>query len=69
LRMRHTSRLTPDSESMNEEIKYAVDGVSVGTVIATIAGWLPEIAALFTILWSAVRLWETETVKKLTGRA
>jgi hypothetical protein len=53
----------------SDDIKHAVDGVSVGTVVATIAGWLPEIAALFTILWTAVRLWETETVKKLTGRA
>jgi hypothetical protein len=52
----------------SEDIKYAVDGVSVGTVVATLAGWLPQIAALFTIIWTALRIWETETVKKLTGR-
>jgi hypothetical protein len=52
----------------SEDLKHVVDGASVGTVVATIAGWLPEIAALFTIVWTAVRLWETDTVKKLTGR-
>lgn len=51
-----------------DDFKHALDGVSVGTVIATLAGWLPAIAALFTILWTAIRIWETDTVKKLTGR-
>ena len=53
----------------SEDIKHAVDGLSVGTVLATLAGWLPAIAALFTIIWTAIRIWETDTLKKLTGRA
>jgi hypothetical protein len=52
----------------SEDIKHVVDGVSVGTVLATLAGWLPAIAALFTIIWTALRIWESETVKQLTGR-
>jgi hypothetical protein len=54
---------------MNESLKHAIDGVSVGTVVATLAGWLPHVAAVFTIIWTAIRIWETDTVKKLTGRA
>jgi chromate transport protein ChrA len=54
---------------MNDHpIKVALDTASVGALIATLAGWLPSVAALFTIIWTAVRIWETETVRKLTGR-
>jgi len=31
----------------------------------TIAGWLPAIAALVTILWTGIRILETQTVQKL----
>lgn len=30
--------------------------MSIGTVIGTIAGWLPAVAALFAIAWSAAQL-------------
>ena len=54
---------------MNDHpIKTGVDIAAGVTAIGTIAKVLPSIAALFTILWYAVRLWETDTVKKLTGR-
>jgi len=29
---------------------------------------LPALASLFTIVWMALRIWETETVKRWTGR-
>ena len=54
--------------TFSDDIKHAVDGVSVGTLVATLAGWLPSIASLLTIVWLALRIWESETVKKLTGR-
>jgi hypothetical protein len=46
-----------------EEIKHIADGLSVMTVIGTLADVLPAIAALFTIVWTGFRIWETETVK------
>jgi hypothetical protein len=61
-------RLRPVGDAVNETLKHAVDGVSVGTVIATLAGWLPELSAFLSIVWVAIRIWETETLKKLTGR-
>lgn len=39
-----------------DSLKPAVDVVSVGTVIATIMGWLPAIAAFFTIIWTIMRI-------------
>jgi len=55
-----------------ETAKYVVDGVSVITVIGTLADMLPSVAAVFTIVWTAIRIWETATVqnwvKKLRGK-
>jgi len=56
--------MTQDTEAA----KHIVDAVSVGTVVATLAGVLPSIAAIFTICWTAIRIYETETVKKMLGR-
>ena len=46
-----------------EEIKHIADGLSIMTVIGTLADVLPAVAALFTIVWTGFRIWETETVK------
>ena len=48
-----------------ETAKHVVDALSIGTVVATLAGILPSIAAIFTIVWTAIRIYETETVQKL----
>lgn len=53
---------------MNEHAKAVLDTASIGTLIATIAGWLPSISTLFTIVWVGIRIWETETVRRWTGR-
>ena len=47
----------------SEEIKHIADGLSIMTVIGTLADVLPAIAALFTIIWTGFRIYETETVK------
>jgi len=56
------------SETTSETIKYVVDGLSVVTVIGTLVEMLPSIAALFTIVWTIIRIWETETVQNLIAR-
>lgn len=54
--------------SAPEQVKAAVDVVAIGTAVATLTAWLPPIAALFTIIWTSIRIWETDTVKKWTRR-
>ena len=56
--------MTQDTEA----VKNVVDAVSIGTVVATLAGILPSIAAIFTICWTGIRIYETETVQKLLGK-
>lgn len=55
-------------QELTEPSKNIIDALSVVTVIGTLAQVLPSIAALFTIIWTALRIWETETVRNLTGR-
>lgn len=53
---------------MAEEQKILLD-VAAGT--GTAAAWMgmaPDIVAVITGIYVLVRLWETQTVKKLTGR-
>lgn len=47
----------------HEATKHAVDALSVITVLGTLMETLPAIAALFTIIWTAIRIWETRTVQ------
>lgn len=52
----------------DETTKYAIDALSVLTVFGTIVNMLPAIAAIFTIIWTAIRIYETETVQRLLKR-
>jgi len=53
---------------LTEQTKTVVDALSVVTVLGTLLQALPALAALFTIIWTALRIWETETVRGWTGR-
>jgi hypothetical protein len=48
--------------------KSLLDAISVVTVVGTIMDMLPAVAALFTIIWTGIRIYETDTVQKLLGR-
>ena len=52
-----------------DQIKHAVDALSLGTVLATLAGWLPHIAALVSIVWGLLRIYETRTIQRWLGKA
>ncbi|MBB6191207.1 hypothetical protein FHS51_001429 [Sphingobium wenxiniae] len=54
--------------NLTEGLKHAADGLSIGVMIGTLANVLPALAALMTIIWTAIRIWETDTAKRLTGR-
>ena len=51
-----------------EATKHALDAVSLITVVGTLVDILPSIAALFTIIWTGFRIWETDTVRGWTNR-
>lgn len=51
-----------------DNIKHAVDAVSVSTTLAVLAGWLPYMAAFASLVWSCIRIYETKTVQGWLGR-
>jgi hypothetical protein len=52
----------------HETTKHVVDALSIMTVVGTLVEMLPSIAAIFTIVWTLIRIWETTTVQTLLGR-
>jgi hypothetical protein len=56
------------TQDATEGIKHVTDAVSVLTVIGTLAQILPAIAALFTIVWTGFRIYETPTVQGWLGK-
>jgi hypothetical protein len=52
----------------HETTKHVVDALSIMTVVGTLVEMLPSIAAIFTIVWTLIRIWETKTVQNLLGR-
>lgn len=52
----------------HDTAKSVVDALSLATVVGTLVDVLPSIAALFTIVWTAIRIYETNTVQRLLGK-
>jgi hypothetical protein len=55
-------------EHVNETTKAVGDAVSIVTVVGTLANLLPAIAALLTIIWTGIRIFETPTIQSLLGK-
>jgi hypothetical protein len=53
---------------INEHVKYFIDTLSISTVLATLTAWLPPIAALLSIIWTAMRIYEMVSGKEIAGR-
>jgi len=51
-----------------ETIKHVTDGLSIITVVGTLAEILPALAALFSLVWSIIRIAETDTVRGWFGK-
>ena len=52
-------------EHVSEGTKHVLDGLSIITVVGALADVLPAVAALFTIIWTGIRIWETDTVQNI----
>jgi hypothetical protein len=50
---------------MTQESKQVFDLAATSTGIMALVTWLPPIAAVFTIVWYGIRIWESDTVQSL----
>lgn len=55
-------------ENLDETTRVGLDALSIFTVIGTLIDMLPSIAAVVTIVWTSIRIYETNTVQKLLRR-
>lgn len=51
-----------------EGTKLVGDGITIAAVLGTLVGYLPPLAALATLIWTAIRIWETDTVQRLVAK-
>ena len=56
-------------ENHHETAKTVADALSIVTVVGTLVNALPAVAALFTIVWTGIRIYETDTVQGWIKRA
>jgi hypothetical protein len=56
-------------EHLTEGTKHVLDGLSLVTVLGALVNILPAVAALFTIVWTGIRIYETKTVQGWINRA
>ena len=55
-------------EHLSDATKHIIDGASIATAVGTMMQVLPAIAAVFTIVWTVIRIYETKTMQKLLGK-
>lgn len=54
---------------MNQELtKHAGDAAAVTVTVGTLVDYLPAVAAVFTIVWTAIRIYETATIQALVKK-
>lgn len=53
---------------MNDQIKHVADTVSIFTVVGTLAAWLPPLAALASLIWTCLRIYEMVSGKTISER-
>ena len=53
---------------LSDGVKTTLDALSIVTVVGTLMDMLPSIAATLTIVWTAIRIYETDTVQGWFGR-
>ena len=55
-------------DHLNEGTKHVLDGLSLITVLGTLMDWLPALAAILSIIWTGIRIYETKTVQGWLGK-
>ena len=53
---------------ISDAMKHVVDMVSIVTVLGTLLDMLPAIAAGLSIIWTLIRIYETDTVQQWIHR-
>lgn len=52
----------------HDTFKTVLDGLSVLTVLGTLVDMLPALAAGLSVVWTLIRIYETNTVQRWLGK-
>jgi|TARA_E500000305_G_scaffold77308_1_gene62938 hypothetical protein len=55
-------------ENSTESIKPVIDGISATLGVGVFFGYIQALVGIFTIVWFAIRIWETKTVQGLINK-
>lgn len=55
-------------QQVPDGMKHLLDLISFTTLLGTLVQMLPHVAAVLTIIWTAIRIYETQTVQRALGR-
>ncbi len=53
---------------LDDTAKHIIDFISLTTVVGTVTALLPPLAALISIIWGLMRIYETWTGKTIADR-
>lgn len=54
---------------MSEESKFIIDIANIGAVVALLNNAIPALAGIVTIVWTLLRIYETDTVQRWLGKS
>lgn len=60
--------MTEHFDHISEPAKHVVDALSILTVLGTLMQYLPSVAAVLSIVWSVIRIYESKTVQGWLGK-
>lgn len=60
--------MTNPLEHLSDGTKHVIDALSIGTMLGALVQLLPSLAAILTIIWTAIRIYETRTIQGLLGK-
>lgn len=55
-------------DHLSDSVKAAGDILSLSVVVGALTQMLPSVAAILTIIWTALRIYETRTIQRLLGK-
>lgn len=56
------------SEKVIDVVAQVGDAVSLTVLVGYLLSALPTLAVLFTVIWTAIRIYETDTFQRLISR-
>lgn len=54
--------------NLSDGTKHVADVSFIVVGVGALANALPKLAALLTVIWLLIRIWESDTVRGITGR-